>query len=126
MKALFIALALIAWITPPAFARPLAQTSQYSQKTLLKNWALSICLAQVAQDERTAQDAASTAGAYLEFGHQDLVVYEQIRALVAKYVALQYGGSVPSEFKTMKCIDLFHSKELDQLTARATVKKSKQ
>lgn len=103
-----------------ATAQPLPQTSQYSQMTLLKNWALSICLAQAARDERTAQDAASTAGAYMEFGRQDLVVYEEIRALVAKYGALEYGGSVPSEFNTMKCIDLFHSKELDRLTTKAT------
>ncbi|MFN7156299.1 MAG: T6SS amidase immunity protein Tai4 family protein [Acidovorax sp.] len=103
-----------------ATAQPLPQTSQYSQKTLLKNWALSICLAQAARDERTAKDAASTAGAYMEFGRQDLVVYEEIRALVAKYGALEYGGSVPSEFNTMKCIDLFHSKELDRLTTKAT------
>lgn len=100
-------------------AQTLPQTSRYSQKTLLKNWALSICLAQVAQDERTAKDAGSTAGAYLEFGKQDLAVYDDLRALVAKYVALKYGGSVSSEFNTMKCIDLFHSKELDQVTSKA-------
>lgn len=100
-------------------AQTLPQTSKYSQKTLLKNWALSICLAQVAQDERTARDAGSTAGAYLEFGQQDLAVYDDLRALVAKYVALKYGGSVPSEFNTMKCIDLFHSKELDRITSKA-------
>lgn len=101
-------------------AQPLPQTSKYTQKTLLKNWALSICLAQVAQDERTAKDAGSTAGAYLEFGKQDLAVYDELRALVAKYVDLKYGGSVQSEFNTMKCIDLFHSKELDRLTTKAT------
>ena len=113
-------LILVAGISASATAQPLPQTSQYSQKTLLKNWALSICLAQAARDERTAKDAASTAGAYMEFGRQDLVVYEEIRALVAKYGALEYGSSVPSEFNTMKCIDLFHSKELDRLTTKAT------
>lgn len=119
-KTLLSILILVAGISASATAQPLPQTSQYSQKTLLKNWALSICLAQAARDERTAKDAASTAGAYMEFGRQDLVVYEEIRALVAKYGALEYGGSVPSEFNTMKCIDLFHSKELDRLTTKAT------
>lgn len=116
------ALLLVTWVgiaAATAYAQPLPQTSKYSQKTLLKNWALSICLAQVAQDERTAKDAGSTASAYLEFGHQDLAVYDEIRTLVAKYAALKYSGSIPSDFNTMKCIDLFHSKELDRLTARA-------
>ncbi len=101
-------------------AQPLPKTSHDSQKTLLKNWALSICLAQVAQDERTAKDAGFSASASLEFGKQDLAVYGELRALVAKHVALKYGGSVQSEFKTMKCIDLFHSKELDRLSIKAT------
>ena len=85
-KTLLSILVLVAGISvsasASATAQPLPQTSQYSQKTLLKNWALSICLSQAARDERTAKDAASTAGAYMEFGRQDLVVYEEIRALV--------------------------------------------
>ncbi len=112
-------LALAGVFTTAAQAQHLPQTRHYDQKTLLKNFALSICFAQIAQDERTAKDAGSTASAYLEFGRQDLAVYEQIRALVARYLSYPYGGSVPSEFNTMKCIDLFHSKELDRLTTQA-------
>lgn len=120
MKTILLLWALVVFGIAAVPAQPLPQTSNYNQKTLLKNWALSVCLAQVAQDERTANDAGSTAGAYLEFGKQDLAVYDELRALVAKYVALKYGGSVQSEFNTMKCIDLFHSKELDRLSTKAT------
>jgi hypothetical protein len=110
----------LASITVAAAAQPpLPQTPTYSQKTLLKNWALSACLARVAQDERTAADANAAAGGYLEFGRQGLEVYEEIGTLVARYASLKYAGSVPSEFNTMKCIDLFHSKELERLVARA-------
>jgi hypothetical protein len=121
VKVLLPLLLLVSSVSATATATP--QTSKYSQKTLLKNWALSICLAQINQDERMSKDAASTAGAYLEFGRQDLSVYEEIRTVVAKYVSLQYGGSVPSQFNTMKCIDLFHSSELDRLTTKAVKKK---
>ena len=31
-----------------------------------------------------------------------------------------YGGSIKSDFNTMKCIDLFHSKELDQFINKVT------
>lgn len=122
MKIAILLLTLAAIATPNIQAQQLPQTSTYSQKTLLKNWALSICLAQVTQDERTAKDAGSTASAYMEFGKQDLVVYDELRTLVTKYVARRYSGSVPSEFNTMKCIDLFHSKELDRLTTKAVRK----
>lgn len=122
MKIAILLLTLASIATPNIQAQQLPQTSTYSQKTLLKNWALSICLAQVTQDERTTKDAGSTASAYMEFGKQDLVVYDELRTLVTKYVARRYSGSVPSEFNTMKCIDLFHSKELDRLTTKAVRK----
>lgn len=97
-------------------------TAKYDQKTLLKNWTLSVCLAQVAQDDRTADDAGITASAYMEFGHQGLEAYDELRKLVTKYKNLKYGGSVTSEYNTMKCIDLFHSKELDRLASKLVKK----
>lgn len=86
------------------------------QKILMKNWALSICFARIAQDEQTKKDAGLTARAYLENSQQDVEDFEKIGKLVDEYIALNYGGSVKSEYNTMKCIDLFHSKKLDQLT----------
>ncbi len=98
-------------------------THTYSQKTLLKNWALSACLARVAKDERDRDDANATAGAYLEFGRQPIEAYDSLRKLVDQYAARTYQGSIDSRFDTMKCIDLFHSRELDRLAARLARKK---
>jgi hypothetical protein len=95
-----------------------APTAKYSQKVLLKNWALSVCLAQVAKDPSERDDANATAGAYLEFGHQQVEAYDQLRKLADQYAARKYAGSVASEFNTMKCIDLFHSRELDALAGK--------
>ena len=93
-------------------------TSTYSQKTLLKNWALAVCLASISKDADAKEDAAVTASAYLEFGRQPIEAYDQLSALAERYAKRKYGGSVPGEFNTMKCIDLFHSKELDTLAGR--------
>jgi hypothetical protein len=90
----------------------------YSQKILLKNWALSRCLAQVLPEGSAKDDANATAGGYLEFGNQPIEAYEDLSKLVDKYVALHYAGSVKSDFNTMKCIDLFHSKELEEAVTR--------
>ena len=100
-----------------------SMTERYSQKDLLENWALSVCLATVAEDAVTKADADATASAYMEYGRQDIEAYDQLRKLVERFTAQQYGGSIPSRFNTMKCIDLFHSKELDKLTGRLTRKK---
>lgn len=120
-------------IPPSAQANTLAPTKSYpittySQKTLLKNWALSVCFAQITNDEKAVSDASATASAYLEFGKQDLDAYDELRSLVKKYVNLEYSakpdiGQTPPALNTMKCIDLFHSHELDRLTRRLTKKK---
>lgn len=91
---------------------------RYSQKILLKNWALSVCLAQVAHGVRDRDDANAAASAYLEFGHQPIEAYDALRALARRYATRTYSGSIPASFNTMKCIDLFHSRELDMLADR--------
>lgn len=93
-----------------------SMTEEYSQKTLLKNWALSVCLGMVSNVAETRADANATASAYLEYGRQPLEAYDEVRKLAEGYAGRKYGGSVKSEFNTMKCIDLFHSKELDEIT----------
>lgn len=93
-------------------------TGTYSQKTLLKNWALSVCLAAIAKDAAARDDANATASAYLEFGRQKIEAYDTLRALAHQYANRKYGGSIKSDFNTMKCIDLFHSKDLDRLVIK--------
>jgi len=87
---------------------------------LLKNWALSACLAISSKDAGAKADANATASAYMEFGRQRIEAYEELRKLAEKYATLRYSGSIPSEFNTMKCIDLFHSGELDRLVTKLT------
>ncbi|HEY0491406.1 MAG TPA: T6SS amidase immunity protein Tai4 family protein [Telluria sp.] len=96
---------------------------KYSQKVLLKNWALSRCLGQVYSNGQAAEDANATASAYLEFGRQPIEVYEALNVIVDKYVNKKYSGSVHTEFNTMKCIDLFHSKELDTFSRKYSAPK---
>ncbi|RIX49887.1 MAG: hypothetical protein D3M94_01675 [Rhodocyclales bacterium GT-UBC] len=93
-------------------------TETYSQQDLLKNWTLSVCLATIAKDANDRADANATAAAYLEFGRQRLEDYDKLQKLAEKYAARRYSGAIQSEFNTMKCIDLFHSKELDWLTKK--------
>jgi len=97
----------------------------YSQKTLLKDWALSRCLARIATDDKFRDDAYVTASAYLQFGEQGKEEYDTITALVEKYVSKHYSGSIKSDFNTMKCIDLFQSAELNQYVNKVTRPKPK-
>jgi hypothetical protein len=100
-----------------------SEASRYSQRTLLKNWALSRCLGQAYRDGKASEDANASASAYLEFGRQPIVAYEALNVVIGKYANRKYAGSVRSDFNTMKCIDLFHSKELDELANKFSTTK---
>lgn len=99
-----------------------ALTTQYSQSELLKNWALSHCLALVYKDDVVKNDARATASAYLEYGKQSVEIYHEIDEIAKKYSGLKYNGSISSDFNTMKCIDFIHDRELNELIKRRVEK----
>lgn len=93
-------------------------TRSYSQKVMLKNWVLSRCLAKAYPSEQAKDDAQLTASAYLEFGNAPIEAYEQGELLVDQYLKRSYSGSIKGPYNTMKCIDLFHGKELENLARK--------
>lgn len=116
----YVALALVVLGMATASAEaadPIPRTAKYSQKILLKNWALSRCLGQAYGVKAAQDDAYRTAGAYLEFSIVPVERFDSLSALVDKYLRADYRGSQEGSFNTMKCIDLFHSRELDRLAA---------
>lgn len=88
----------------------------YTPVQYLKNFALSVCIGEgfkAAPD--VAREATAAAGGYLEFGSFPIEGAEQADALAKKYLAKEYLGIHGDKLTLMKCIDLFHSKELDRL-----------
>ena len=85
------------------------------QKEIFKSWVLSRCLSYTFQDKNQKQDALNTASAYLE---QSTLSVEQLLSaepLIKQYLARDYQGSIKGTFNTKKCIDLFNSRELEDL-----------
>jgi len=74
-------------IADDAATYSIPMTDKYSQKELMKNWALSSCFYSIAKDPKTKQDASETASAYAEFDHSQLQVYQELEKLVNKFVA---------------------------------------
>jgi hypothetical protein len=95
-----------------------APTDTESQKALLKDWALSRCLALSFPDAAIKTDASATAAAYLERGKQPIEAYEALDRLAEQFASRTYTGSSGSSFNTMKCIDLFHSEQLEHLASQ--------
>jgi hypothetical protein len=91
----------------------------YSADEYLKNFVLSICISDGCKSEEVVKDSLAAAGGYLELGGFPMEAYEEAAALGKKFLAREYRSMHPGEKLTlMKCIDFFHSKELEQLINR--------
>lgn len=99
-------------------ARDVSPITHYSERTLLKNWALSHCLGSAFAESQVRQDAYRSAGGYLEYGHAPPQAYEDIGKLTNQFLAKKYLSHTGGSLHTMACIDLFHSKELAQLVSK--------
>jgi hypothetical protein len=91
---------------------------EYSPIEYLKNFALSVCLADGYTSEEVKKDSLAAAGGYSELGSLPFEAYEQVESLAKQFLAKKYRSFSGEKLTLMKCIDLFHSKELDQLATR--------
>lgn len=91
---------------------------EYSAVQYLKNFALSVCLSDGYKSEEVVKDSSAAAGGYLELGGFPMEAYEEAAALGKKFLAREYKSVHGEKLTLMKCIDLFHSKELDQLARK--------
>jgi hypothetical protein len=104
----------VLWLISAAIGAGCAsrQANPPGQEQPLKNWALSRCLAKANPNEHGGDDAARSAAAYLEMSQVGVEVYEKLDGLVDTFLKRTYTGSVKSDYNTMKCIDLYQSKDL--------------
>lgn len=94
-----------------------------------KDMVFATCIANAYKDEKSsAIDSGSSASALRDWTYYDLEKSpDKARALVNKYVARNYQNPlVESEvkgvrFDLLKCLDLYHSKELDSLAHKLVI-----
>jgi hypothetical protein len=91
---------------------------EYSPIQYLKNFALSACIADGYKSDEVVKDSRAAAGGYLELGSFPFDAYEAAASLGKTFLAKDYQGKSGEQITLMKCIDLFHSKELDRLAKK--------
>ncbi len=92
-----------------------------NQIKLFKYWSLARCGAAVSKQagsQPLQEDWSNTASAYLEYMTVPLEANEAAETLVQEFLKTTRSGSTGGSYETMKCIDLFNSKELDALAAQ--------
>jgi hypothetical protein len=91
---------------------------EYSPIQYLKNFALSVCVADGYRSKEVAKDSLAAASGYSELGGLPFEAYEQAESLAKQFLAKDYKSISGEKLVLMKCIDLFHSEELDQLARK--------
>jgi hypothetical protein len=115
-KALLAVALIVAPLT--AGAKDTHARFEYSPIQYLKNFALSTCIADGYKSEEVAKDSRAAAGGYLELGRLPFEAHEAAAALGKQFLAKEYQSASGEKLTLMKCIDFFHSKELDQLARK--------
>jgi hypothetical protein len=91
---------------------------EYSPTQYLKNFALSVCIADGYRSTEVVHDGLAAAGGYLELGSLPFEAYEEAESLGKQFLAKEYKSPSGEQLTLMKCIDFFHSKELDELARK--------
>jgi hypothetical protein len=95
----------------------------YTPVQYLKNYALSSCIADGYQSKEVVNDAVAAANGYKELGSLDIDAYNEAAALGKVFLSKHYMSQSGDNLVIMKCIDFFHSKELDRLARKYAVQK---
>ena len=97
---------------------PRSPTLEYSPIQYLKNFALGTCISDGYKSNEVVKDSSAAAGGYLELGRLPFEAYEEAALLGKKFLEKEYPSKSGEKLTLMKCIDLFHSSELDQLARK--------
>lgn len=111
-------LMLLGSLPGPAPAAGPARATAAAQRALLKDWALARCIGRGLGPGKAQDDAYASAAALLERGDYGVEIYNRVDALVDTQLARRYGGSVPGDYVTLKCLDLHRGAVLDRAVAR--------
>ena len=95
-----------------------AAPTRYSPVEYFKNYALSTCLSQGYKAEEVSKDSAAAARGYLELGGFPLEAHTAATSLGREFLKKPYESMSGESLTLMKCIDFYHSKELEQLVRK--------
>lgn len=89
--------------------------TEYSPEQYIKNYALSVCLAKGYDSKDVKEDASAAARGYLEFGDYSLEAHTAVNNLADNFLAKKYSSQSGASMILAKCIDFYHSEELNKL-----------
>lgn len=114
---------LLAALAMPATAGDTVTAIQRSNADNFKDRALGVCISAAYEGSAAGNDASVTTSAFLEWTYYDFEkANPAVDRLAEKYLRRNYANPVEgyagAEFKLLKCLDMYHSKELNDLVRK--------
>ena len=97
------------------FPSQLNAKAKYTPEQYIKNYALSVCVAKGYSSKEVQDDASAAARGYLEFGDYALSAHRAVIKLVDAFLAKKYASQSGDPMTLPKCIDAYHSAELENI-----------
>lgn len=135
VRSLLMAAAVFSLTAPPAIAKdaareqkgPEAGARTHAQN--FKDMVLATCLTTAYQhDDKVAQDAGSSVSALRDWTQYDMdAAPDEIQSLIKRYLARDYQNPLVEaetpgiRFEMLKCLDLYHSRDMEMLTKRLVI-----
>ncbi len=81
-----------------------------------RNYAFCACIAEGFKSSEVVSEANAAAGGYVQLGSHPIEAYQEAVSLARTFLARKYTGKeTDAKFTLMKCIDLYNSRELEDL-----------
>lgn len=110
-----LVLATVCQCLAPAASHAQTARKPYSGSDYLRNYALSTCIADGYRDEAVVKDSSAAARGYLELGSYPIEAHTEATKLAREFLKREYKSASGEPLTLMKCIDLYHSRELRQI-----------
>ena len=95
-----------------------AESNKYTPGEYLKNYALSTCIADGFESAEVVTEAAAAARGYLELGDYPIEAYTEAALLGRQFLKKKYKSMSGQKLTLMKCIDFYHSRDLEALVKK--------
>jgi hypothetical protein len=114
-----ILIALIAFLFSGTATAASADFRQLTPIQNIKSYALAACLNHGFQTNKAFQKESNVAArALVDFGAFGVAAYKEADDLARHFLAKKYEAENGEDLTILKCIDLFHSRELDVLAQK--------
>lgn len=99
---------------------------KYNPIEYLKNYALSACIAEGYKNmssEAVIKDASAVTNGYFEYGDFPIEAYNETADAAKIFLKRKYPSKFNQPLILMKCIDFYHSRELEGIIKKYTQNK---